>query len=120
MNSKELKSFILKEASKYLNVGNKPVVSEHSKKNDKDVNGLDDSAISASDVKLLAEEMKKINKRIDLRNPLINQSFFEKAKEIEQPKLKESKEEKKPLIKESQKKRWQSLYSYDIPKDSKR
>jgi len=113
MNSKELKSFILKEASKYLNADNKPVVSEQPKKIVKEVKKIDDSAISASDVKLLAEEMKKINRRIDLRNPLINQSFFKKAKEIEQSKLKESKEE-------SQKKRWQSLYNYDIPKDNKR
>jgi len=51
--------------------------------------------------------MKKINKKIDLRNPLINPEFFDLIKEDA------SKEE-------PNKNRWQNLYNYEIPKDDLR
>lgn len=70
-------------------------------------------AIDPEKIKTLAEEMKKINKKIDLRNPLINPEFFEKV-------IAETTEFEKPLVKEDQKKRWQNLFDYKIPQDDQR
>lgn len=58
-------------------------------------------------IKLLAEEMKKINKKIDLRNPLINPELFNIISENES------------VDKEDQE-RWKNLYNYEIPKDELR
>jgi hypothetical protein len=57
----------------------------------------------------LAEEMKKINKKIDLRNPLINPELFEIISE-----------EKTVVKEEKQTDRWKNLYNYEIPKDESR
>ena len=51
---------------------------------------------------------EKINKKIDLRNPLISPELFDIISE-----------EKTPLN-EGQSSRWKNLYSYDIPKDDLR
>lgn len=58
-------------------------------------------------IKMLAEEMKKINKKIDLRNPLINPELFNIISENE------------IVVKEDQE-RWKNLYNYEIPKDESR
>lgn len=58
-------------------------------------------------IKMLAEEMKKINKKIDLRNPLINPELFNIISE------------NNSIVKEDQK-RWKNLYNYEIPKDESR
>lgn len=111
MNSKELKIFILEEASKYLDT-------PKSVKQTSEKEVIKEDAVTASDVKLLAEEMRKINKRIDLRDPLINPALFDKVKEIEPPivVIKESKDDK--ILKENdQKKRWKNLYNYSVFKD---
>ena len=60
------------------------------------------------EIKMLAEEMKKINKKIDLRNPLIDPLFFDKVKNS------------KTLVTEEQKAKWGKLYNYEIPKDEER
>lgn len=114
MNIGDLNKFIIKEASKYLDIPKDDV------KKKKSV--VIESSITAADVKMLAEDIKKINKRIDLRNPLIDSSLFEKVKEIEKPIIKENKRVliEKKIPQEDQKKRWQSLYNYDIPGDNKR
>jgi len=60
-------------------------------------------SISFEKIKFLTEEMKKINKKIDLRNPLINPDFFEILSE-----------------REEKTERWKNLYNYEIPDDSQR
>jgi len=104
MNKKEFRKFILETATKHFkdknNSEEKAVIKEEKK---------EDIIISAEQVKILAEDMKKINKKMDLRNPLINPDFFDKVKK-----------EEKPLVNESQKTRWQNLYNYDVPNDEKR
>ncbi len=63
---------------------------------------------SPEKIKTLAEEMKKINKKIDMRNPLINPELFDIISE-------------ETILKESeQTKRWKNLYSYKIPDDNNR
>jgi len=63
--------------------------------------------VSVDKIKVLVEEMKKINKKIDLRNPLMNPDLFNIIFETEITNVKNSK-------------RWKDLYNYDIPKDDLR
>ena len=109
MNNKEFKKFIIETASKIIKADSKKEVSIIKEQvENKDI------AITAEHIKILAEDMKKINKKIDLRNPLINPEFFEK---VQQDLIKEN-VEKKSLIKENQNKRWQNLYN--VPLDENR
>lgn len=68
-------------------------------------------------IKLLAEEMKKINKKIDFRNPLINPGGEDILKNIIE---KEEKTDEKTLVQESTKNRWKQLLDYNIPTDDRR
>lgn len=72
-------------------------------------------SFSPEKIKLLAEEMKKINKKIDLRNPLINPELFDIISEE-----KITNKEEKQVVKEESSKRWKDLYNYEIPKDELR
>ena len=56
--------------------------------------------------------MKKINKKIDLRNPLIDAE----GKSI----VEGVKEKADELVTEAVKTRWQNLFGYSIPGDEKR
>jgi hypothetical protein len=69
-------------------------------------------SISPEKIKLLAEEMKKINKKIDLRNPLISPELFNI--------ISEEKNIENTIEKEDQSKRWKNLYNYEVPKDDLR
>lgn len=112
MNNKEFEKFIIETATKYLGSDS------DSKKPDTIKEQAGEAVeVSAEQVKLLAEEMKKINKKIDLRNPLISPEFFDKVK---QESICESKKEEKPLVTEQEKARWQNIYNYSIPKDELR
>lgn len=121
MNNIEFKNFILETASKYFKTDSNEKKSKIVKEQETIYN------VSADQVKILAEDMKKINKKIDLRNPLINPEFFDKINEsIENNKKKIIKEdkrylkEKKPLNNKEQKERWQNLLNYNIPQDEDR
>jgi len=65
-------------------------------------------SLSPEKIKVLAEEMKKVNKKIDLRNPLFNPELFDIISET------------KTEEKDEQKERWQNLYEYKIPEDNNR
>jgi len=67
-----------------------------------------DEGFSPEKIKLLAEEMKKINKKIDLRNPLINPELFDIISE------------EKTIVNEEKSERWKNLYNYEIPQDDLR
>lgn len=60
--------------------------------------GKESNAITPDQIKKLAEEMRKINKKIDLKNPLIS----ELGASIASAMLNENSEEKEPVIKERQ------------------
>lgn len=60
--------------------------------------GKESKAITPDQIRKLAEEMKKINKNIDLKNPLIS----ELGASITSAMLSENSEEKEPIIKERQ------------------
>jgi len=69
---------------------------------------INEEVLSPDKIKFLAEEMKKINKKIDLRNPLINPELFDIISE------------EKKVVTEEQTDRWKNLYNYEIPKDDSR
>lgn len=64
--------------------------------------------VSPDRIKVLAEEMKKINKKIDLRNPLISPELFDIVSE------------EKKIVNKDQSERWKNLYNYEIPEDESR
>lgn len=98
MDNKEFKELVLEIASKYLN--EKKLLPKEGKVK-KDSLGEN---ITANQIKMLAEEMKKINKKIDLRNPVINPDFFNKVKE-----------DGKGM--DCQKNRWKNLCEYKVVDD---
>jgi hypothetical protein len=99
MNNKEFKKFVIETASKYFKEEKK---GQRILKEEINNEGVDN--ITADQIKLLAEEMKKINKKIDLRNPIINPEFFDKIKKDND--TKKGKEE-----------RWKNLYEYKVVSD---
>ena len=88
--------------------------------------------ITPNQIKKLAEEMKKINKKIDLKNPLISEtknSIFssilneEKIVNIKERQLDvDSINKKKNLshINESEQDKWKRMLKYDVPNDDTR
>ena len=85
-----------------VSIANPPVESKSAK-----TESINES-FSPDKIKTLVEEMKKINKKIDLRNPLISPEFFGIISE------------EKTVIKEEKSERWKNLYNYEIPKDELR
>jgi len=71
----------------------------------KTTNESEEIVCTPDKIKVLAEEMKKINKKIDLRNPLINPELFNIISEN---------------VTEESQERWKNLYNYEIPKDELR
>ena len=75
MNKEEFKNHVISEAKKYIFSQEKNIDVEKLNPIKENVTPssimVDDSRISSADIKKLAEEVKKINKKIDLRNPLI-------------------------------------------------
>jgi len=105
MKNKEFKKYIIQEASKYFD--DKPIA-ETKKQINENVPSKD---ITPKEIKQLVKEMRKINKRIDLREPLIKKEFFEKVKKTDK---------KQDVINEEHKQRWKNLYNYSVPTDEKR
>jgi len=73
---------------------------------------VNEEVCSPDKIKILAEEMKKINKKIDLRNPLISPELFDIVAEDRKP--------TEDVIKEDSTERWKNLYNYEIPDDNLR
>ena len=74
---------------------------------------IEESVISPDAIKSLVIEMKDINKKIDLRNPLIDPEFFEKI-------VTETEQVQKTIATEEQRKRWQNIFDYEVPQDEQR
>lgn len=72
MNKEEFKKYVISEAKKHLFSTDKPT--EVVKPITESIEQKSKEQISSSDIKKLAEEIKKINKNIDLRNPMISES----------------------------------------------
>lgn len=87
--------------------------------------------LNPSAIKNLAEEIKKINKKIDLRNPLIsesNESFVETILNENKTTLRErevdvddiNKKKHIPFQNEGEKDKWNRMLNYNVPTDEER
>ena len=118
MDSKELEKYVLQKARQFMIESkevkpDKKVVKESVEPKPEVISSI----TSPKQIRQLAEEMKRLNKTIDLRNPLINPSGEDIINNI----LEEDKKpEAKPIVEESTKNRWKTLLDYQIPNDEKR
>lgn len=72
MNKEEFKKYVISEARKHLFSTEQP--SPKVEQISESVDNESTESVNVSDIKKLAEEIKKINKKIDFRNPLISES----------------------------------------------
>lgn len=96
MTREEFKQFVLIEAKKLLDESNKSVDFEPIKPK-RDIN------VSSSEVRELSENIKRIQKELDFRNPILSEPIID-----EDNKLKESFS------------RMKRLYNFEIPNDENR
>ena len=133
MTKEEFRKYVIAEAQKQLfsqtektaaNTASKKVVSENVKAKKEEAPSID-----PLDIQRLAEEIKKINKKIDLRNPLISESGESLVESILNDKPKISDREhvdginKKKHINfqnEGEKDKWNRMLNYNVPDDEER
>lgn len=129
MTKEEFQKYVIAEATKYL-FSNENEVPAKSPKTIKESVENNSIPVTASDIKKLAEEMKKINKKIDLRNPLIsenNDSLVESIikdnkKSAERQLDVDSLNKKKHVTfqNEGEKDKWNRMLKYNVPNDEER
>lgn len=136
MTKEEFQKYVISEARKYL-FSNENVEPLDSKKPIKE--GVEETIAPASgeekltpsQIKNLAEEMKKINKKIDLRNPLISESSESLVETIlneSKPSLRDreldvddiNKKKHIPFQNEGEKDKWNRMLNYNVPSDEER
>ena len=118
MDPKELEKYVLLKARQFMNENKENKVKKQppTKSETKGVE-MAKKIVVPKQIRQLAEEMKGLNKTIDLRNPLINPSGEDIINNI----LDENtKKKEKPLVHESTKNRMKQLLDYEIPNDEKR
>jgi len=135
MNKEELKKYVISEAKKHLFSKESDVPAESLnviKENVSiEVSSVDSGKLNPSQIKNLAEEIKKINKKIDLRNPLIsesNDSLVESILNENKSTLKErevdvneiNKKKHIPFQNEGEKDTWNRMLNYNVPTDEDR
>lgn len=135
MNKEEFKKLVIAEAQKYLFSNENEIPSDGLKTikentaNKATIVETDKQSITPSQIKTLAEEMKKISKVIDLRNPLISESDESLVESI----LKKSTDSKRTLDvdsinkskhlsfqNEAEKNKWERMLNYRVPTDENR
>lgn len=132
MDKEVFKKLVIEEAKKVIFEGQENSITEKTSSNT-DVKG-----VTPSQVKALAEEMKKINKKIDLSNPLISESVIKVVDEAAKEEIEEINESENSLrdreldvdsinkmkhIKfqnEGEKDTWKRMLGYNIPNDEER
>ena len=129
MTKEEFRKYVIAEATKYL-FSNENEVSAKSPKTIKENVENNSFPVTASDIKNLAEEMKKINKKIDLRNPLISENNDSLVESIIKDNKKSAERQldvdglnKKKHIafqNEGEKDKWNRMLKYNVPIDEER
>lgn len=129
MNKEEFKKYVIAEASKYLfSTENTP---EDTSIYVESTNNSTEQKVSPSEIKKLAEEMKKINKKIDLRNPLISESdesLVESILNENKSSIKDrqvdvdeiNKQKHISFQNEGEKEKWNRMLGYNVPSDEDR
>lgn len=134
MKNEDFKKYVLAEAQKYLFSKESEVPADVLKLIKENVVITTTSikpAITPSEVKKLAEEMKKINKVVDLRNPLIaesDESLVESILNENKTKIRERELDVDDINKkkhityqnEGEKTKWERMLNYNIPNDEER
>ena len=132
MTKEEFKKYVIAEAQKYLfsqeedkTVPTPKIIKEDAKKKEQGKPGID-----PLDIKRLAEEIKKINKKIDLRNPLISESgeslgesiLKDKSTIIQDREHVDEINKKKHINfqNEGEKDKWNRMLNYNVPDDENR
>lgn len=135
MNKEEFRKYVIAEAQKYLfskeneaATKSPKVISENT---DNEIDKNASPIVDASDIKRLAEEMKKINKKIDLRNPLISESddslvetimknskIGTKGAPLDLEKINKTKHIN--FQNEGEMDKWNRVIKYDVPSDEER
>lgn len=129
MTKEEFKKYVLAEAQKYLFSPEKDVPAVVKENVQVIATPANTPSVEPSDIKKLAEEMKKINKTIDLRNPLISENEESLVETI----LNENKSKERYLDvddinkkkhisfqNEGEKDKWNRMLNYNVPDDESR
>ena len=130
MNQEEFRAYVIAEAKKYL-TQETPKVSKEKPKVIESVVVPVKPSIAVSDITRLVDEMKKINKSIDLRNPLIFEgegSMVESIMQEGKDALREreldvdgiNKQKHISFQNEAEKEKWNRMLKYDVPNDENR
>lgn len=135
MNKEEFQKYVIAEARKYLFSTEKEIPAKILKTIKENVTIVSVPAnaekLNPSQIKNLAEEIKKINKKIDLRNPLIsesNESLVETIINDNKTLLRErevdvndiNKKKHMPFQNEGEKDTWNRMLGYNVPSDEDR
>ncbi len=136
MNKEEFQKYVITEARKYLFSQTEGEIPAETLKTIKENVTIEATAVTAdklnpSQIKNLAEEIKKINKKIDLRNPLIsesNESLVETILNDNKNLLRErevdvneiNKKKHIPFQNEGEKDTWNRMLGYNVPTDEDR
>lgn len=133
MNKEDFKKYVIAEAKKHLfstenEVPAKPlnVIKENTT-----IEANSENKLNPLEIKNLAEEIKKINKKIDLRSPLIsesNESFVENILKENKAALREREVDVDDINKkkhigfqnEGEKDKWNRMMGYNVPTDEDR
>lgn len=130
MSQEEFRAYVIAEAKKYL-TQETPKVSKEKPKVIESVVVPVKPSIAVSDITRLVDEMKKINKSIDLRNPLIFEgegSMVESIIQEGKDALREreldvdgiNKQKHISFQNEAEKEKWNRMLKYDVPNDENR
>ena len=136
MNKEEFQKYVIAEARKYLFSTEKEIPAKTLKiiKENLIITTIPSKQVeklNPSQIKNLAEEIKKINKKIDLRNPLIsesNKSLVETIINDNKTLLRErevdvndiNKKKHIPFQNEGEKDTWNRMLGYNVPSDENR
>jgi len=136
MNKEEFQKYVIAEATKYLFSTENEVPAENLDLIKESVaisttTTVVGDKLEPSEIKKLAEEIKKMNKKIDLRNPLISESddsLVESILKENKSTLREravdvddiNKKKHVPFQNEGEKDTWNRMLSYNVPTDEDR
>lgn len=138
MNREEFKKFVIEEAKKYIFTpeNEAPAVAKESVDAKSEPVSKKELDVTPDEVKNLAEEIGKINKNVDFRNPftfdeseIVSESVKASKPESIKPSEKiqryddmheYNKKKDSKHINESEKDKWQRILNYKIPGDTDR
>jgi hypothetical protein len=130
MNKIEFQKYVIAEAKKYLFSTENEVPANSPIQESTEADSSSEEKLTPGQIKKLAEEIKKINKTIDLRNPLIsesNESLVETILNENKPGRERqldvdgiNKSKHVSFQNEGEKDKWNRMLKYNVPNDEER